>query len=689
MAIQTSFTIKQVNVDQALKKAEKKAENTAKKIDGVLNNTAGKEIKNLNKGISALGENLGGLGKIAGTLTSKFAIVGAGIAFVVSMIKDLWDRINLSDDEFELKQNFKIQNGKEKTANTIEKQTVDNSYLARLQQLATAENVSNKMKQEAIKLIQLLTKRYGDLGLKIDTVTGQITGLDEAQNSMLKRQAKQLSINLSQELENVATLATKKMGKAFATINMNNAWVEWVAGITYDIFGGMMPNARQGFNQINSMKLQDQIKYLTAFLNERKATFGESIGNNPNIRTDKQIKAITEIIQLKKQQLKIQQKLNSLQENGTLNEKDYAQRLKDQTIKNKVAQNQNIQVQEGRKQTNIDDAMLQMQEQADYQKLTKTSQQLIFLQKKLNEEKQKHKNLSSAVAEIEGRTYDDDSSRRRDKIRISDIQKRIDKLKELQKQGVIIPPEVKQLERLQKQLGNLQTKIYPHDQDRSNALAAISKLETQIKQNEKQQLKIKIQIQKLEEKSNKFYEDRINAYDAQLAVQKLILQGKFQQAQKQRLINQLNQQGLKINEKKIKQDEAKRKELAQVNADIQLQNDAKRLLDKYSPKTKDYRIQKRIEQIEESNKVKLTDEQKGKVKSLVEAEIKLEKLQIEKPNLSRYQIQTNQLTARGGFQGGAVAFGKEQVNTEIKNYAAKQTNLLSQIKSILQNGGLI
>ena len=130
-------------------------------------------------------------------------------------------------------------------------------------------------------------------------------------------------------------------------------------------------------------------------------------------------------------------------------------------------------------------------------------------------------------------------------------------------------------------------------------------------------------------------------------------------------------------------------EIQSSHADIQLQNDAKRLLDKYAPKTKDYRIQKRIEQIEESNKVKLTDEQKGKVKSLVEAEIKLEKLQIEKPNLSRYQIQTNELTARGGFQGGAVAFGKEQVNTQIKNYAAKQTNLLSQIKSILQNGGLI
>ena len=684
MAIQTSFTIKQVNVDQALKKAEKKAENTAKKIDNTLNkadnSSVAKNIKELNKGASVFGGSFGSLGKLAGSVASKFALIGSAIALAGKAIKTVWDGLTLSEQEFLMKQEAKIKMVQQRQAQKKTQNADDNSYLSRLQQLSNAENVSNTMKQEAIRLVEILTKRYGNLGIQIDKVTGQITGLDEAQNKMLKIQTEKMYSDLEEEFNLTQAISDKRLKKTIIAFHERMDPVKmqsFMNDFGTAFFGGSLltPNSAAAYNQISALPLKKQLDVMKVILEEAK--------------TSNEIEFATSVIESLQKQIKLQQRLNNLKQMGFDSEKGYAQYIKNKSIKDKVAQNQNIQVQEGRKQTNIDDAMLQMQEQADYQKLTKTSQQLIFLQKKLNQEKQKHKNLSSAVAEIQGRTYDDEYSRRRDKIRISDIQKRIDKLKELQKQGIIIPPEVKQLERLQKQLGNLQTKIYPHDQERSNALAAISKLETQIKQNEKQQLKIKIQIQKLEEKSNKFYEDRIRAYDDELAVQKLILQGKFQQAQKQRLINQLNQQGLKINEKKIKQDEAKRKELAQVNADIQLQNDAKRLLDKYSPKTKDYRIQKRIEQIEESNKVKLTDEQKGKVKSLVEAEIKLEKLQIEKPNLSRYQIQTNELTARGGFQGGAVAFGKEQVNTEIKNYAAKQTNLLSQIKSILQNGGLI
>jgi len=32
--------------------------------------------------------------------------------------------------------------------------------------------MSNKMKIEAINLVELLTKRYGDLGIQIDNITG-------------------------------------------------------------------------------------------------------------------------------------------------------------------------------------------------------------------------------------------------------------------------------------------------------------------------------------------------------------------------------------------------------------------------------------------------------------------------------------------------------------------------------------
>jgi len=75
----------------------------------------------------------------------------------------------------------------------------------------------------------------------------------------------------------------------------------------------------------------------------------------------------------------------------------------------------------------------------------------------------------------------------------------------------------------------------------------------------------------------------------------LILQGKYEEAERQKLINKLKADGLKIDEKRVNADEAKRKELADVNIQQQLKNDAQSLLDKYAPKTKEYRTQRRIE----------------------------------------------------------------------------------------------
>ena len=673
MAIETSFTIKQVNVEQALKQAENKAKQTAQKIDGVLNQSAGKQIKNINKGVSALGNNLGGLGKIASTLTSKFAIVGAGIAFIIKGIKETWDDLMLSPQEYMTKQNFKIQQSRENTTESINRQNQDNGYFQRLQQLSNEENLSNAMKQEAIKLVQVLTKKYGDLGIQIDAVSGQIFNLDSAQSKMLKKQAQQLYKNLSLENTDISGLANAKMKASFARINENNFFTRSVYDLLQQQTGITRGSVKQGMNFINSKPLEQQIRIL------------QGIREKATRETD--IKDIQEIIELKKQQLKIEQKLKSLRDTGAIDEKTYMARLKESTTRNTVAKNRTIQRQQGSKQLAIGQSIIQMQQQADFAKLTKTSEQLVFLEKKLNQQKEKHKNLSSAVAEIESRKYDDDFQRSADKEYLERIEKRIAKLKQLQEQGVIIPPEQRELQRLEKQRLDLQTKIYPHDEERSEDLAAMAKLETQILENEKQQLKIKIEIEKLQEKSNRFYEERIQNYDDQLAVQKLLLQGKFEEAQKQKLINQLKRQGLKIDEQRVNKDEQKRKQLAQVTIQRQLNTDAKNLYDKYAPKTKEYRTQKRIQEIEESNKTRLTDQQKDTVKKIVGFEMQLEQLKSIKPSFN--QIKTNQLTARGGFASGAVITDKDSVNRQIKTINEKQVSILKQIKDLISDGSKV
>lgn len=675
MAIQTTFTIKQVNIDQALKQAENKAKNSAEKIDKVLNQSADKGIKDVNKGVSALGENLGGLGKIAGILSSKFAIVGAGIAFIVKGIKETWDDLMLSPQEYITKQSFKLKQSSQNTAESMNQQSMENGYFARLQEIANLEFVSNSMKQEAIKLVQILTRKYGNLGIEIDAVTGQISNLDSAQTKLLQKQAKLLYKNLSMENDDISGLSTAKMKSTFARQNENNFLSRMVYDFIQQETGLVKGNVLQGISLIDSKPLEQQIKILQGF--REKAT------------REQDIKDIQEIIELKKQQLKIQEKLRSLEETGAIDDKTLTARMKEKSTKDAVASNYSLQAQQGRKQNQLEQTMQQMREQYQFSALTKTSQQLVFLQKKLSEQKEKQKNLASNISDIESRSYDDDSARLRDKKRILDIQEKIAKLEESKKQGTADQDTDLQIQHLQKLLTELQSKVYPHDKERAEDLTAISKLETEIKQSQKQQLRIQLQIAKLEQKSNRFYSDRIQSFDNQIAVQKLLLQGKFEEAERQRLINRLKQQGLKIDEKRIDTDQAKQRQLTDLNIQRQLQSDARNLYDKYAPKTKEYRTQRRIQQIEESNKVKLNDDQKKTVKQLVEFEIQLQQSKTEKANLNSQDIRTNSLTQRGGFASGVVVGDKDTVNQQIKVINEKQVSILKQIKDLIADGSKI
>ena len=232
----------------------------------------------------------------------------------------------------------------------------------------------------------------------------------------------------------------------------------------------------------------------------------------------------------------------------------------------------------------------------------------------------------------------------------------------------------KQLKQLQKKKGGKQKK----DEYDKQALQA-----------KMRQLQIEAQIEELNKRSVKYYQQQNENLDKELAVEKLILQGKYQEAEKQKLINQLKEQGLKVDQKQIDAIMKKKKELNSLNIDKQLKNQGQSLLDKFGLKDKNSRYQKRVRQLQQANKTSLTDDQKQKVKTLVDLQIKTEQLENLKPNFSDLQIKTNQLTARGGFAGGAVVPNIDAVNKQIRDYEAKSYSTLTQIKQLLSKGGVI
>lgn len=215
------------------------------------------------------------------------------------------------------------------------------------------------------------------------------------------------------------------------------------------------------------------------------------------------------------------------------------------------------------------------------------------------------------------------------------------------------------------------------------------KIETQIVNAKMRQLQIEAQIEELNKRSVKYYQQQNENLDKELAVEKLILQGKYQEAEKQKLINQLKEQGLKVDQKQIDAIMKKKKELNSLNIDKQLKNQGQSLLDKFGLKDKNSRYQKRVRQLQQANKTSLTDDQKQKVKTLVDLQIKTEQLENLKPNFSDLQIKTNELTARGGFAGGAVVPNIDAVNKQIRDYEAKSYSTLTQIKQLLSKGGVI
>lgn len=105
MAIETTFKIKQVNVDEALQEAEAKAQKSAANIDRSLNSAgsgANKMTNTLNTGLktaNSLGAKLGGTLKNVFSGIASGGIWGmaiAGVTMALQKAYEMWKNMTLS-----------------------------------------------------------------------------------------------------------------------------------------------------------------------------------------------------------------------------------------------------------------------------------------------------------------------------------------------------------------------------------------------------------------------------------------------------------------------------------------------------------------------------------------------------------------------------------------------------------------
>lgn len=218
MAIETQFTIRSVSVEQALKEAEAKVDRSAKKMDSSLS-SVGSGTQNMEKNLQAAAKGMDSISKVGGKaggvmknltesiqgLLSPIGLVSAGITAVITLVVHMYEKAKQRIQALKDYAKIGIEDAGKQLADSQKGMATDRGYMDRLIEISRYEEIDNATKQEAIRIISLLTSKYGDLGLSIDDTTGKVLGLVEAIEQFNRKQ-------LNREMQDINSTIEKNKG---------------------------------------------------------------------------------------------------------------------------------------------------------------------------------------------------------------------------------------------------------------------------------------------------------------------------------------------------------------------------------------------------------------------------------------------------------------------------------------------
>ncbi|MBO7088942.1 MAG: hypothetical protein J6W70_03475, partial [Lentisphaeria bacterium] len=233
----------------------------------------------------------------------------AAFGALVSLGVSIWDRMTLSAEEYAAKMDIVAARVNKNRAKLEQQQSEDSGYMSRLQELAEKERLSNASKTEAAALIQMLTGRYGDLGISIDQVTGKIINADAAQEKLLKKMARQRMDVIQQQIKSAQGKATSQAQSATSAMMPGEQLLNKV-GLSFD----MIPKRSFGWKGVRNM--------VSGIMNDRpvqdRIKFAEQMRDNSKTKEDienwqKVIDSLEQVLELERQykNLRESEKLNS------------------------------------------------------------------------------------------------------------------------------------------------------------------------------------------------------------------------------------------------------------------------------------------------------------------------------------------------------------------------------------------
>ena len=292
-------------------------------------------------------------------------------------------------------------------------------------------------------------------------------------------------------------------------------------------------------------------------------------------------------------------------------------------------------------------------------------------------------NLEAENDTLRNKTYATDNQRNADAQRLAQIER------QLKQAGL----DQKTKETLEEEKAKLKTKVYGDESERAKDTMTIAKNETQI-------LRLKGEIHRYEqqrmaliERQNKAYTNEYDNMKEQLEVERLILRGRYQEARILKHIYQMKNKGMGYDQQQEKQLEKMRKRQDAMKFKKYLRGEAYNILDSMTPQTFQNTFAKKKREWQWANQTKMTARQQANLYAVLQhqfQQITLNRVKGDIQNdLSRSEIKTNDLQARGGFVGSAVEPPLTRINNNITTFQNMVNNNMQQLRALMQRLGII
>ena len=674
----------------AAKKVVEKTGNGMKAAAGSIKSAAG-AASGVVSALGGVSPQLGFIGQALQTLLSgPVAAITAAVAVLISAASTAWDICTTSAEEYRKKLAAILDLQGKVTTRIREGMDSSERYLTRLEELDRIENKGNAAKAEQARLLEILTRRYGDLGIAIDKDTGKMSGLEEARKKIRGDDASKIADSLQKEFD----LKVKSIPEVEVEMSSGNAKdrarLEAVlAGYDPDkvqrsyetVSGTMGPSIRRETMTGPKISMREERAFLADYLEKAEIT------------DEKTTEAIKARIDALDDILKTSDEISRIRTSGYSSESDETEAMSAETAKEN--QRESVVTREKQFTQNRELAAMPADERAE------------ALRKLIREEEDRIDRL--------GKMPETDEDIFKSRQRRYDLQKQLDALDDEKQRrrdeeddayaAGLTPVEKAELLRgrlaaaqktesgYREKLSDLE-KPGDHgaaDEDRKLDLKEkIVKAQERILDLTKRVADAEAEARAVDQEAQGRVNDFLDAQQKDLEIARLEAAAEYEKADALKLANELQAQNLSLSEKELETAKELAKERNAAALKSSLKDQSLDLLDAAKRKAgldEEADTDRAIREAEKTKRGKLSAEEEDYVRKLTQLSRAVSG-QEENPlsYTSDLSVKTNELTARGGFASGAVMPSVEQVNKNILSEIQNARNLLSRIQETVEEG---